>query len=89
PERRETNREQDAQKLLNSEQLQVAIDENPTCTTREPSKTFHVSRHMTTYKEMKRRLGKSQRLGTGPLPPYDLLEINKQQRVTCCFTAFS
>ncbi|KAM3176957.1 hypothetical protein ACTXT7_005483 [Hymenolepis weldensis] len=28
-------------KELNSEQLQVAIDENPTYTTRELSKTFH------------------------------------------------
>ncbi|KAM3184548.1 hypothetical protein ACTXT7_008127 [Hymenolepis weldensis] len=27
-------------KLLNSEQLHVAIEENPTCTTRELSKTF-------------------------------------------------
>ncbi|KAM3181656.1 hypothetical protein ACTXT7_013932 [Hymenolepis weldensis] len=54
PERRETNREQDAQKKLDSEQLQVATDENPTCTTRELSKTFHVSRHMTVYREMKR-----------------------------------
>ncbi|VUZ55766.1 unnamed protein product [Hymenolepis diminuta] len=41
-------------KKLNSEQLQVVIDENPTCTTRELSKTFHISRHMTTYREMKR-----------------------------------
>ncbi|KAM3174653.1 hypothetical protein ACTXT7_010127 [Hymenolepis weldensis] len=48
-ERRETNLEQDAQKELNSEQLQVAIDENPTCTTRALSKTFNVSRHMTKY----------------------------------------
>ncbi|VUZ57221.1 unnamed protein product [Hymenolepis diminuta] len=41
-------------KKLNSEQLQVAIYENPTCTTRVPSKNFHVSRHMTKYREMKR-----------------------------------
>ncbi|VUZ57386.1 unnamed protein product, partial [Hymenolepis diminuta] len=38
---------------LNSEQLQVVIDENPTCTTRELSKSFSVS-HMATYREMKR-----------------------------------
>ncbi|VUZ43639.1 unnamed protein product [Hymenolepis diminuta] len=41
-------------KKLNSEQLQVAIDENPTCTTRELSGTFNVSRHMTIYGEMRR-----------------------------------
>ncbi|VUZ48368.1 unnamed protein product [Hymenolepis diminuta] len=40
-------------KKLHSEQLQVAIDESPTCTIRELSKTFHVSWYMTTYKEMK------------------------------------
>ncbi|KAM3183802.1 hypothetical protein ACTXT7_009664, partial [Hymenolepis weldensis] len=43
-ERRETNREQYAQKL-NSEQLQAGVDENPTCTTRvgssAVSETFH------------------------------------------------
>ncbi|VUZ46316.1 unnamed protein product, partial [Hymenolepis diminuta] len=31
---------------LNYEQLQVASDESPTCTTRELGKTFHVSRHI-------------------------------------------
>ncbi|VUZ49221.1 unnamed protein product [Hymenolepis diminuta] len=40
-------------KKLNSEQLKVAIDKNPTCTTRELSKTFNVSHHMTIYREMK------------------------------------
>ncbi|VUZ40055.1 unnamed protein product [Hymenolepis diminuta] len=39
---------------LSSEQLQVANDENPTCVTRELSKTFHVSRHMTIYREMEK-----------------------------------
>ncbi|VUZ51495.1 unnamed protein product, partial [Hymenolepis diminuta] len=39
-------------KLLTSEQLQVAIDENPTCTTRELSKTLQVSHHITIYREM-------------------------------------
>ncbi|KAM3172467.1 hypothetical protein ACTXT7_014472 [Hymenolepis weldensis] len=34
-------------KKLNSDQLQVGIVENPTCTTRELSKTFDISRHMT------------------------------------------
>ncbi|VUZ47459.1 unnamed protein product [Hymenolepis diminuta] len=64
-------------KKLNSEQLQVAIDENPTCTTRELNKTVNASRHMTTYGEMK-RLGWEMGLS-----PHDLSEINKQQRVTC------
>ncbi|VUZ47893.1 unnamed protein product [Hymenolepis diminuta] len=41
-------------KKLNSEQLEGAIDENPTCATRELNITFHVSRHMTIYMEMKR-----------------------------------
>ncbi|KAM3186712.1 hypothetical protein ACTXT7_003790 [Hymenolepis weldensis] len=54
-------------KKLSSEQLQVAIDENPTYTTREGN-------DLETWLE------------NGPhLPsPHDLLEINKQQRVTCC-----
>ncbi|VUZ55407.1 unnamed protein product [Hymenolepis diminuta] len=38
-------------KKLTSEQLQVVIDKNPTCTTRELSKTFSIS-HMTIYREM-------------------------------------
>ncbi|VUZ47837.1 unnamed protein product, partial [Hymenolepis diminuta] len=33
---------------LNSEQLQVASDENPTCITRKLTKTFHVN-HMIIY----------------------------------------
>ncbi|VUZ43375.1 unnamed protein product [Hymenolepis diminuta] len=33
--------------ILNSEQLQFAIDENPTCTTRELIKTFHATHQMT------------------------------------------
>ncbi|VUZ54525.1 unnamed protein product [Hymenolepis diminuta] len=65
-------------KKLNSEQLQVHLDENPTCITREQSKTFKVSRHMAICREMK-RLGWEM-----PPPPHDLSEINKQQRVTCC-----
>ncbi|VUZ56675.1 unnamed protein product [Hymenolepis diminuta] len=40
-------------KKLNSEQLQVASDENITCTTRELSKTFNIS-HTAIYREMKR-----------------------------------
>ena len=47
-------------KKLNSEQLQAAIDENSTSTTRVLRKTFNVS-HMTIYREMK-RIAKSQRL---------------------------
>ncbi|VUZ56804.1 unnamed protein product, partial [Hymenolepis diminuta] len=66
---------------LNSDQLQIAIDENPTCTTRELSKTFHVSRHMTIYRGMK-RIGKVSK--AGKWVPHNLSEINKQQRVTCC-----
>ncbi|KAM3171776.1 hypothetical protein ACTXT7_015931 [Hymenolepis weldensis] len=69
-------------KKLNSEQLQVAIDKNPTCTARKLSKTFYVS-HVTTYREMKGLKGK---VSKAPLP-HELSEINKQQRVTCCFTA--
>ncbi|VUZ48462.1 unnamed protein product, partial [Hymenolepis diminuta] len=75
-----------AQKL-NSEQLQVAIDENPTCITRELSKTFSASRHMTIHREMKIDLaGKVPKAGkcSPPPPPQDLPEMNKQQRVTCC-----
>ncbi|VUZ53678.1 unnamed protein product [Hymenolepis diminuta] len=41
-------------KKLNSEQLQFAIDENPTYSTRELSKTFHISRHMTICRRTKR-----------------------------------
>ncbi|VUZ39365.1 unnamed protein product [Hymenolepis diminuta] len=54
-------------KKLNSEQLQVDIDENPTCTTRELSKTFNVSRHMTIYGEM--TLLRSRELQTPFLDP--------------------
>ncbi|VUZ40699.1 unnamed protein product [Hymenolepis diminuta] len=41
-------------KILNSEQFQVAIDENPTYTTRKLPKTFNVSCHMPIYRKMKR-----------------------------------
>ncbi|VUZ45225.1 unnamed protein product [Hymenolepis diminuta] len=44
-------------KKLNSEQLQIAIDKNATCTTRELSKTFNASRHMTINREIKRLKG--------------------------------
>ncbi|KAM3182784.1 hypothetical protein ACTXT7_011629 [Hymenolepis weldensis] len=71
-------------------QLQVAVDENPTCTTRELSTTFHVSRHMTIDREMKRLKGKVSKAGKlsprAPPPPHDLSEINNQQRVTCCLS---
>ncbi|VUZ55211.1 unnamed protein product, partial [Hymenolepis diminuta] len=69
-------------KKLNSEQLQVTITENPTCTTRKLSKTFNVSRHMTICREMKRH-------GWEIPPPYDFSEINKQHRVTCCVSLLS
>ncbi|VUZ45426.1 unnamed protein product, partial [Hymenolepis diminuta] len=39
---------------LNSVQLQVAIDENSTCNTRELSKTFNIAHRKTIYREMKR-----------------------------------
>ncbi|VUZ48288.1 unnamed protein product [Hymenolepis diminuta] len=41
-------------KKLNSEQLEVGIDENPACTTRELSKTFNASLHTTIYREVER-----------------------------------
>ncbi|VUZ42832.1 unnamed protein product [Hymenolepis diminuta] len=41
-------------KKLDSGQFQFAIDENPSCTNRELSKTFNVGRHMTIWREMKR-----------------------------------
>ena len=50
-------------KKLNSEQLQAAIDRNPTRTTRELSKTFNVS-HMTIDQEMK-RIDKVSKAGNG------------------------
>ncbi|VUZ49094.1 unnamed protein product [Hymenolepis diminuta] len=34
--------------------MEIAIDENPTCTTRELSRTFHLSRHITIHRELKR-----------------------------------
>ncbi|KAM3174760.1 hypothetical protein ACTXT7_009890 [Hymenolepis weldensis] len=49
-------------KKTNSEQLEVTIDENTTCT-RELSKTFNVSPHMTIYREMKRREDKVSKAG--------------------------
>ncbi|VUZ45144.1 unnamed protein product, partial [Hymenolepis diminuta] len=73
-------------KKLNSEQLQVAIDETPTCTTRELSNTFNVS-HMTIYGEM-RILGWESLRGweVGPTR-----FVRNQQATACdllCFTAF-
>ncbi|KAM3178363.1 hypothetical protein ACTXT7_002756, partial [Hymenolepis weldensis] len=62
-------------KKLNSERLQVAIGENPTCTTRELSKSFNVSRHMTICREMKRLKGWKRAHSLSP-PPHDLSEIN-------------
>ncbi|KAM3182207.1 hypothetical protein ACTXT7_012857 [Hymenolepis weldensis] len=59
---------------LNSAQLQVAIDENPTCTTRELSKFFNGNEK--TWQSLK-----SWEMGP---PPHDLSEINNQQRVTSC-----
>ncbi|VUZ49211.1 unnamed protein product [Hymenolepis diminuta] len=69
-------------KKLNSEQSQVAIDENPTCTTGELSKTFNVSHHMTIYRDMKDLVGKVSKIGK--CFSHDLSEVNKQHHVTCC-----
>ncbi|VUZ43615.1 unnamed protein product [Hymenolepis diminuta] len=77
-------------KILNSEQLEVAIDENPTCTTRKLSKTFNVSRYMTTYREIKR-------LGWESLESWEMGSpstrfVRNKQAIACdllCFTAFS
>ncbi|VUZ50845.1 unnamed protein product [Hymenolepis diminuta] len=60
-------------KELNSEQLKVGIDENSTCNTIEPSKTFNVS-HMTIYREIKRLGWKVSR--AGKWVPHGLSEIN-------------
>ncbi|VUZ52367.1 unnamed protein product, partial [Hymenolepis diminuta] len=68
-------------KKFNSEQLKVAVDENPTCTSRELSKTFRLSRHMTIYREMKRPVWESLK-GWQMGLPHDLSEINKHQPVT-------
>ncbi|VUZ42526.1 unnamed protein product [Hymenolepis diminuta] len=78
---RNTNRDQDAQ-TLNYEQLQVAIDEKPICTTRELSKTFHIS-HMIIHREMKAKRKKVSK--ATKWAPHDLSEINRQQPVmTSC-----
>ncbi|KAM3187667.1 hypothetical protein ACTXT7_001860 [Hymenolepis weldensis] len=69
-------------RILHSDQLQVAIDENPTCTTRELSKT----------QPLTDLAGKVSKAGTWapspppPLPPpkHYLSEINKQQYLTAC-----
>ncbi|VUZ50429.1 unnamed protein product, partial [Hymenolepis diminuta] len=71
-------------RILNSEQLQVAIDENPTCTTRELSETFHIT-HITICREMKRFGWKCHRLGNGS-------HMICWKSTVCdllCFTAFS
>ncbi|VUZ43981.1 unnamed protein product [Hymenolepis diminuta] len=75
-------------KKLTSEKLQVAIDENQICTTRELSKTFKISRHTTIYREMKRLGWESLKgLKVGPT------RFVRNQKVTACdllcFTAFS
>ncbi|VUZ40484.1 unnamed protein product [Hymenolepis diminuta] len=59
------------------------------CTTRELSKIFHVSRHMTIYRLEMKRLDWESLKGWEMSPPtsthpHDLSEINDQQRVTCC-----
>ncbi|VUZ39976.1 unnamed protein product, partial [Hymenolepis diminuta] len=56
---------------LNSEQLQVSIDEDPTCTTRGLSETFHISRHITIFREMKR-------LGWKSLKGWEMLPLPTQ-----------
>ncbi|VUZ45625.1 unnamed protein product [Hymenolepis diminuta] len=76
-------------KKLHSEQLQVVIEGNPTCTTREMSKIFKVSRHMTKYREMKRHGWEGLKDRKMALPPHNLSEINKQQSVICCVSLCS
>ncbi|VUZ46416.1 unnamed protein product, partial [Hymenolepis diminuta] len=66
---------------LTSEQLRVAIDENPTCTTRELTKTFNVSRHMTIYREMKR-------LGWEMDPTWEMGSVRNQQATVCDLLSF-
>ncbi|VUZ51389.1 unnamed protein product [Hymenolepis diminuta] len=76
-------------KKLNSEQLQVAIDENSICNNRELSKIFHVS-HITTYGEMKKLGWKVPKAGRCAPPPTRF--VRNQQATSCnllCFTAFS
>ncbi|VUZ52588.1 unnamed protein product, partial [Hymenolepis diminuta] len=77
-----------AQKLK-SEQLQVHIGENPTCTIRELSKTLNVSCHMTIYREMKKIAWES--LIDWEMAPLSTRFVRNQQTIACdilCFTAF-
>ncbi|VUZ55394.1 unnamed protein product, partial [Hymenolepis diminuta] len=70
-------------KKPNSEQSQVDINENPTDTTRKLSKTFHASRHMSIYGELKKP-GKVSKVGKRV--SHDLSQINKQQCAICCIS---
>ncbi|VUZ41029.1 unnamed protein product [Hymenolepis diminuta] len=76
-------------KKLNSEQLEVVIDENSIYTNRELSKTFNASRHMAIYREMKR-------LDWESLKGWEMGQptrfVRSEQATVCdllCFTAFS
>ncbi|VUZ45413.1 unnamed protein product, partial [Hymenolepis diminuta] len=85
-----TNRKQNAKKP-NAEQLQVTIDENPTCTTGELSKTSNASRHLTVYRKVKRLGWKSPR-GWQMYPTWEVGFIRNQTPMACdllCFTASS
>ncbi|VUZ39982.1 unnamed protein product [Hymenolepis diminuta] len=69
---------------LNSEQLQAAIDENATYTTRELSKIFTISRHMTIYREM-------ETLRWEIVRTWEMRFVRNQQTTVCdllCFTSF-
>ncbi|KAM3174459.1 hypothetical protein ACTXT7_010510 [Hymenolepis weldensis] len=68
-------------KKLHCEQLQVAIDENPTCTTRELSKTFHVTRQMTIYEEMKKLRGSLKGWEMGLLPFHKICQKSTSNSV--------
>ncbi|VUZ39985.1 unnamed protein product, partial [Hymenolepis diminuta] len=71
-------------KKLNSKQLQAAIDENATCTTRELSKIFTISRHMTIYREM-------EILRWEIVRTWEMGFVRNQQTTVCdllCFTLF-
>ncbi|VUZ47292.1 unnamed protein product [Hymenolepis diminuta] len=69
---------------LNSEKFQVAIGENPTCTTREFSETFNVAAVGPYYREMK-RLGLESLKGwqMGPLL-HTICQKSTSNSVTCC-----
>ncbi|VUZ44796.1 unnamed protein product [Hymenolepis diminuta] len=69
-------------KKLHSEQLQVAIDENPIYVARKLSKTLNASCHMTIYREVKRLKGWE----IAPPPTHTICHKSKSNSV--CSAAF-